>query len=118
MHLPSPVASPVSLVVPAASPTRPATTETTTKCIQWKEAAAHMNEMTCVRGTVYSTYKSGNTFFIDFDGSRTSFYGVSFKSTWDGLKGQCIELTGKISPYNGRPQIIIESRDQLTLCKQ
>lgn len=77
-----------------------------------------MNELTCVRGTVYSTFKSGNTFFIDFDGSRTSFYAVSFNYSWDTLKGQCVELAGKISPYKGRPQIIIDSRDQLSMCKQ
>ena len=76
-----------------------------------------MNEVTCVRGTVYATNKSGSTFFIDFDNTRSSFYGVSFRHTWDNLKGQCVEISGRITPYNGRPQIVIESKDQLGMCK-
>jgi DNA/RNA endonuclease YhcR with UshA esterase domain len=75
-----------------------------------------MGETTCVRGVVYSTNKSGSTFFIDFDNTRNSFYGVSFKHTWDDLRGKCVEISGKISPYRGRPQIIIEEREQLRGC--
>ncbi len=83
----------------------------------WKDAAAHAGETTCVRGTVYSTSKSGSTFFVDFDGTRASFYGVSFKWTWDDLRGKCVEISGKISPYNGRPQIVIDSKEQVKICE-
>ena len=67
---------------------------------------------------MYSTNKSGSAFFVDFDGTRNSFYGVSFKYTWDDLDGKCVELTGPISEYRGRPQIIVENREQLNLCGQ
>jgi len=77
-----------------------------------------MNETTCVRGVVYNTNQSGSTFFIDFDNTRTSFYGVSFKYAWDNLKGKCVELYGKITPYNGRPQIILDKQEQLKMCHQ
>ncbi len=76
-----------------------------------------MGETTCVRGIVYSTNKSGSTFFIDFDNTRASFYGVSFKYTWDNLRNKCVEIYGKISPYNGRPQIVIEEQGQVRECK-
>jgi hypothetical protein len=72
-----------------------------------------------VRGTVYSTYKDAQSgaFFIDFDNTRTSFYAVSFKYTWDGLKGKCVGISGKIVPYRDRPEIVVESETQLALCK-
>ena len=86
------------------------------QCFAWTEAAAHVGETTCVRGTVVSTNASGNTFFIDFDKTRASFYAVSFKYTFDDVRGKCVEISGKISPYNGRPQIIIDSKEQLKVC--
>jgi predicted double-glycine peptidase len=77
----------------------------------------HVGETACVRGQVVSTYKSGNVFFIDFDFSRTSFYSVSFEHAWDGLKRQCVEISGKIADNRGRPQIVIEKREQLNFCR-
>jgi hypothetical protein len=90
------------------------------RCISWTQAAAHIGETTCVSGVVYKTAidpKSG-AFFIDFDNTYTSFYGVSFQWRWDGLTGQCVELYGTISTYNGRPQMVIESKDQLSGCRR
>jgi DNA/RNA endonuclease YhcR with UshA esterase domain len=75
-----------------------------------------MGETVCVRGTVYSTNKSGSTFFIDFDNTRVSFYGVSFRYTWYDLDGQCVEITGPVSEYRGRPQMVIEKKEQLEVC--
>lgn len=76
----------------------------------------HLNETTCVTGIVTSATQNGSTFFINFDNSRTSFYAVSFKYTWDNLKGKCVELHGKIVPYNGRPEIVIERQEQVRMC--
>ncbi len=77
-----------------------------------------MNETTCVRGTVYSASSSGQTFFINFDNSRTSFYGVAFGGlTIPNLRGACIEIRGTIVPYKGRPEIIINSASQVSFCK-
>ncbi len=104
----------VSAILPTTAPTRQPTPD---GCILWIDAAAHMNETTCVRGTVYSTNQSGTTFFIDFDRTRKSFYGVSFTWTWEDLSGQCVEIRGKITPYNERPQIIVEDRLQLKMCQ-
>jgi len=112
-YTPPPTSAPAS----AAKGPLPAPTAPAARCIAWTDAAAHMGETTCVRGTVYSTNKSGSTFFIDFDNTRTSFYGVSFRQTWDNLRGKCVEISGKISPYNGRPQIIIDSQEQVSECE-
>ncbi len=112
-----PISTPTPPVAGATLPAAPASAATSAaQCIAWKEAADHVGETTCVRGTVFSTNKSGSSFFIDFDGTRASFYGVSFRQTWDDLRGKCVEITGKISPYNGRPQIVIDSKDQVREC--
>ena len=104
-------------VPPAAKATLPiAPASSAVECVAWKDAAAHVGETRCVRGTVYSTYQSGSTFFIDFDGTRASFYGVSFRYTFDDLRGKCVEISGKISPYRGRPQIVIDSKEQVKEC--
>lgn len=89
------------------------------KCIAWDVASAHIGETTCVRGTVTNTFKDAksNAFFIDFDDSHTSFYAISFRYVWGNVIGRCVEISGRIAPYNGRPQIVVESRDQLTMCE-
>ncbi len=90
------------------------------RCISWTDANKHISKNTCIYGVVYTTYKDPNSgaFFIDFDNTRTSFYGVSFKWVWNGLKDQCVEIYGTIESYRGRPQIVIESTDQLKGCKR
>jgi hypothetical protein len=113
----TPISTPTSPVAGATLPAAPTqATTSAAQCIAWKEAADHVGETTCVRGTVFSTNKSGSSFFIDFDGTRASFYGVSFRQTWDDLRGKCVEITGKIAPYNGRPQIVIDSKEQVREC--
>lgn len=111
-----PTAAPPTTASVTASPT-PRSSQAAGRCIAWEDAAAHMGKTVCVRGTVYTTNRSGSTFFIDFDDTRESFYGVSFKYTWTDLDGQCVEMTGPVSEYRGRPQIIIESREQLQVCE-
>ncbi len=90
------------------------------RCLAWTEAVRHASETTCVFGVVVSTYKDSNSnaFFIDFDKSRRSFYAVSFKSVWNGLEGRCVEIYGKISTHNGRPQIVIENSEQVRACQK
>jgi hypothetical protein len=100
-----------------ASRTATAVASPTPQCIEWSQAAEHMGETLCVRGTVYSTNLTGNTFFIDFDRFQDSFYAVSFRYAWQELKGKCVQITGKIAPYHNRPQIIIDRKEQLAYCE-
>lgn len=117
-NTPRPAVTPaVRTPQPFVAPTIPSGDALASPCIAWQDAGAHINESTCVRGVVANTNKSGSTFFIDFDNSRQSFYGVSFKHTWDGLKGQCVEISGKLESYRSRPQIVLENKSQLTFCK-
>ena len=108
-------ARPINTPTPKSASSAQASSSSSS-CIAWTDAGDHLNETTCVRGTVSSASQNGSTFFINFDNTRTSFYGVSFKYTWDNLRGKCIELSGKISPYNGRPQIVIDRQEQIKMC--
>lgn len=100
---------------PSASST--SSTKPSTACLSYKDASAHVNETTCVRGSVSSAEKSGSTFFIYFDDSTTSFYAVSFNHTWDNLHGRCVEISGKIALFRGRAQMVIDKEDQLSNCR-
>ena len=100
-----PIAAPPQGTVPAGT------------CISWTEASSHIGESTCVRGTVRSASKQGSTFFINFDNANDSFYGVSFKHTWDDLRGKCVEIRGKLATFRGKPQIVIEDKEQLSICR-
>lgn len=113
------VARPISTATPKLTLQAQSTASSSTSsssCIAWTDAEAHMNETTCVRGTVYSATQNGSTFFINFDNTRTSFYSVSFNYTWDNLKNKCVEISGKIVLYNGRPEIVIDKQEQLKMC--
>ncbi len=104
---------------PAAnSTTAPSmTTLSPSPCISYKDANAHMGETTCVRGSVVSSSKSGTTFFVYFDNASDSFYAVSFNHTWENLRGRCVEVSGKITLFRGRPEIILDNENQLSFCK-
>ena len=110
----APVAATMARVTQA--PSSAASSAQSASCIDWKEASANVNRTTCVRGVVSNTNLSGTTFFIDFDNTRTSFYAVSFNYTWENLRGKCVEISGRISLYNGRPQIILDKQNQLSFC--
>ena len=101
----------------ASASTSSSSSSSSSSCIAWTDAEAHMNETSCVRGTVYSATQNGSTFFINFDNTRTSFYAVSFNYTWDNLKNKCVEISGKIAPYNGRTEIVIDKQEQLKMCQ-
>lgn len=112
-----PAAPPTQAPPTLPPPTRPPSRPTSSSCISWQDAEAHMNETTCVSGIVYSTYDSGKAFFINFSNSRSAFYAVAFPPLkWEGLKGRCVEISGKIVPYQGRAEIIINSVSQLKFC--
>lgn len=90
--------------------------------IDYSEAPAHIGETARVTGTLYKAYtaKSGVT-FLDFckDYKTCPFTAVIFA---DDLKafpdlqryvGQAVTLTGKISSYQGRAEIILSRPEQL-----
>ncbi|MCR4333603.1 MAG: phospholipase D-like domain-containing protein [Patescibacteria group bacterium] len=91
--------------------------------IDYTQASAHVGEYASVRGTLVSAYTSASgTVFLDFCKSYKTcpFSGVIFaddaKTFGDlsRLAGQTITLTGKISSYQGKAEIVLSEVNQLS----
>ncbi len=91
------------------------------KTYTYTEAVNHIGEQAKVTGTVVSVYASkGGTTFIDFCKSYKTcpFTAVIFSSSakeFADLKGYTgpITITGTIKSYQGKAEIILDSRDQV-----
>ncbi len=92
------------------------------RVIRDTEAAAHVGQTATVEGVVANVFTSraGNT-FLNFGRPypRQSFTAVVFRSAADRfpdlhpLEGKRVRVTGVITLYRGRPEIILERPDQL-----
>jgi len=90
--------------------------------IDYTDAPAHVGEYASVRGTLQDAYTSASgTVFLDFCKSYKTcpFSGVIFaddaKAFGDlsRLAGQTVTLTGKISSYQGKAEIVLSDPGQL-----
>lgn len=89
-----------------------------------EEAANHIGSQLNVEGVVsqVSTTGSGTT-FINFGGRYPDhiFYGVIFNSNADlfsdveRLEGRTVALNGRVDLYRGKPQIILETPEQIEI---
>jgi len=96
--------------------------DSTSQCIDYTEAPAHIGEHRCVTGRVNHVYTSpkGNI-FLNFcaDYQTCPFVGVIFSSEaykFPGIqnyKGRTVEITGLLTSYKGRPEIIIDDPTQI-----
>lgn len=92
------------------------------------QASAHVGERVVVDGTVASvhTSKKGHT-FINFGAPypRQDFTAVVFASVATAFKdvdisalsGRHVRVTGVVRLYEGKPEIILDSRAQLSVLK-
>lgn len=86
------------------------------------QAKAHAGEVASVVGTVENVFtsRSGNE-FLDLDGASRDapFSAVIFAADaakvgdLSDLQGKRVAVTGKITLYHGKPEIIVHSRDAL-----
>jgi len=91
-------------------------------CLQIRNAALHSGENTCVEGRVLHVYtaRSGST-FLDFcaDYHHCPFGSVIFASdrsrfgSLGSLQGREVDISGEITTYNGRAEIIIRDPKQI-----
>ncbi|MBU6388381.1 hypothetical protein KGQ72_00660 [Patescibacteria group bacterium] len=93
-----------------------------TGTIDYTDAPAHIGEYASVRGTLVDAYTSASgTVFLDFCKSYKTcpFSGVIFaddaKAFGDlsRLAGQTVTLTGKISSYQGKAEIVLSDPSQI-----
>ncbi len=91
--------------------------------IDYTDAPAHIGEYASVRGTLVDSYTSASgTVFLDFckNYKGCPFSGVIFaddvKAFGDlsRLAGQTVTLTGKISSYQGKAEIVLSDPSQLS----
>ena len=89
-----------------------------------KDAAAHVGQTVTVEGLVANVYvPSRGTCFLDFESAYPNevFSGVVFSSSAGrfgdpaGCWGKLVQVTGQIRLYKGKPEIILETPDQLHL---
>lgn len=91
-------------------------------CVSIDEAKLHTGENTCVSGRVLRVFtsRSGAT-FLDFcqDYRQCPFTSVIFADqraqfgNIADLEGRQVQLTGEITTYNGRPEIILREPRQI-----
>jgi DNA/RNA endonuclease YhcR with UshA esterase domain len=91
-------------------------------CIELREAGLHTGENTCVEGRVLRVFtsRSGST-FLDFcqDYRNCPFTSVIFATdrsrfgNLGTLEGRKVEISGEITTYNGRAEIVIRDPKQV-----
>ncbi len=86
------------------------------ECISWHSAPNYLGQSQCVEGGVLRVDKSEGAFLLIFSNKADTFYGVSLDLDLSDLADKCVRIVGTIENYEGRPAIIIESRDQLLPC--
>ena len=92
--------------------------------IQWQDANKHYGEYCTVEGRVVSTYKNEKVCFLDFGVDRKrSFTAVIFASSFEKFppqpevlyRGKKVRVTGAIRKYESKPEIVLDSPDQIQL---
>ncbi len=93
-------------------------------CIPLRGASLHTGENTCVEGRVLRVFtaRSGST-FLDFCADyRTCPFGSVIFATdrskfgnLGSLQGRKVEISGEITTYNGRAEIIVRDPKQIRM---
>jgi DNA/RNA endonuclease YhcR with UshA esterase domain len=92
-----------------------------------EEATKHEGEIVKIEGVVVNVHTSGKgNVFLDFGGKYpkqafTVYLPAAVAALWNesdlksplALTGKSVEVTGKIVPYKGKPEIVIETRGQV-----
>jgi len=92
--------------------------------IAWQEAENYVGAEATVTGDIVRTYDSGKVTFLNFDDDyRNTLTVVIFPSIYerfpeapaDYFLNQQVEVTGLVKMYEGAPEIIVESPDQIRI---
>ena len=91
--------------------------------IDWSDAHKYYNQYVIVEGTIVDTYNSGIVCFLNFDTNYQHFTAVIFASDFLGFPfipevfylGKKVYIIGIIKEYNGSPEIIVKTPDQIRI---
>jgi len=94
----------------------------TNKIISWKYAHEYVGSYITVEGKITDSYNSGKVCFLNFHKQfKTYISAVIFKPNFYAFpsipemyyKGKIVRISGTVSLYKGRPQIILTSKNQI-----
>ena len=102
----------------------PGTEHGDTDVVDWHDAADFMGQEKVVAGTIVDSFHNNTALFLNFDPDfRNTLTVVVFSNDFPGfggadalesqMLGKKIRVTGEISNYRGRPQIIVNSPNQI-----
>ena len=91
--------------------------------IDWSIAHKYLNQYVIVEGTIVNTYNSGNVCFLNFHTDYQHFTAVIFACDFPGFTmppevfylGKKVQIIGIIKEYNGSPEIIVKTPDQIKI---
>lgn len=93
--------------------------------ISWRDARAHMGRMAVVTGRIVDSRRLGNRVcFLNFHPNYSEYLSlVIFRPVMDSFpprpesfyKGKKVRVVGRITPYRGAPQMILDSPGQITV---
>jgi micrococcal nuclease len=92
--------------------------------ISWQDAHKYYNQYKTVEGNVATTYNSGKAIFLNFHPDwKIHFTAVIFSSNTkkfshppeDYYRGKKVIVTGTITEYRGKPQIIVSDPGQIKI---
>ena len=89
--------------------------------IDWSDADKYYNQYVIVEGTIVNTYNSGVVCFLNFHKNYDYFTAVIFASDFPEFtmppefyyRGKTVHIIGIIKEYNGSPEIIVKTPDQI-----
>jgi len=90
--------------------------------ISWRHAARHCDEFVTVEGRIVRAYNSGKACFLNFHPNwRNTLSLVIFARDFPAFppqperfyRGKKVRVKGYIVEYKGRPEIILDSPDQI-----
>jgi len=90
-----------------------------------REVKAHMGDSLTIKGFVADVYVSEKVSYLNFENKfpKNVFSCAIFSSKAEAFgdlskyKGKEVEVTGKITTYKNKPQVILNSPDQIKILK-
>lgn len=113
----------ITLLDTPAADMPPTAVPTASGVIPWDQAGHYLGETVTISGLIISTYDTGTITFLDFTSDHDAFVAVVFAEDYDQFpqlpatlyEGKQVWITGKITTYKGKPEIIIHSPVQVEI---
>jgi micrococcal nuclease len=91
--------------------------------ITWVNADNYYNQYVIIEGIIINTFSSGRVCFLNFHTDYQYFTAVIFACDFSGFAGppdtyylgRNVQIIGFIREYNGSPEIIVKTPDQIRI---